>query len=116
MIFWCYEKCSTCRKAQKKLDELGVHYEWRSIVTQSPSKEELLAFLKQQPDPKKLFNSSGKKYREYQLKEKLKDMSLEDMAELLASDGMLIKRPLLWDGENLLIGYKEAEYNCLGDR
>lgn len=115
MIFWCYEKCSTCKKAQKKLDEMAIEYELRSIVSQCPSKEELLTFLTMQKDPKKLFNTSGKKYREYQLKDKLKDMQLEDMADLLASDGMLIKRPLLWDGHTLLVGYKEADYENLRD-
>ena len=116
MIFWCYEKCSTCKKAQKKLDECHIAYEWRSIVSNPPSKEELLTFLKLQKEPRKLFNTSGKKYREYGLKDKLSQMSLEEMADLLAGDGMLIKRPLLWDGQQLLVGYQETAYASLEDQ
>lgn len=111
MIFWCYEKCSTCKKAQKKLDECHIAYEWRSIVSNPPSKEELLTFLKLQKEPRKLFNTSGKKYREYGLKDKLSQMSLEEMADLLAGDGMLIKRPFIM-GRPAAVGWISGNSLC----
>ncbi len=104
MLFIEYPKCSTCKKAKKYLEEHG-------IVEENPTKEELAEWIRISGKPvKKFFNTSGMKYRELGLKDKLPQMSEEKQIELLASDGMLVKRPLLIDGEMVLTGFKEAEW------
>ena len=114
MLFICYTRCSTCQKARKWLDENGVSYEWRDIKGQNPTAEELQAWKEKSGLPmKKFFNTSGMLYREKNLKDKLKTMSEEEMLQLLATDGMLVKRPILVDGETVLLGFKEDRYKEL---
>ena len=111
MLFIEYPKCSTCKKAKKYLEEHGIEFEDRHIVEENPTKEELAEWIRISGKPvKKFFNTSGMKYRDLGLKEKLPQMSEEKQIELLASDGMLVKRPLLIDGEMVLTGFKEAEW------
>ena len=111
MLFIEYPKCSTCKKAKKYLEEHGIEFEDRHIVEENPTKEELTEWIRiSGKSVKKLFNTSGMKYRELGLKDKLPQMSEEEQIELLASDGMLVKRPLLIDGEMVLTGFKEAEW------
>ena len=111
MLFIEYPKCSTCKKAKKYLEEHGIEVEDRHIVEENPTKEDLAEWIRISGKPvKKFFNTSGMKYRELGLKDKLPQMSEEKQIELLASDGMLVKRPLLIDGEMVLTGFKEAEW------
>ena len=111
MLFIEYPKCSTCKKAKKYLEEHGIEFEDRHIVEENPTKEELAEWIRISGKPvKKFFNTSGMKYRELGLKDKLPQMSEEKQIELLASDGMLVKRTLLIDGEMVLTGFKEAEW------
>ncbi len=111
MLFIEYPKCSTCKKAKKHLEELGVSFEDRHIVEENPTKEELTEWISVSGYPvKKFFNTSGMKYRELGLKDRLPHMTDEEKIELLATDGMLVKRPLLIDGDRILVGFKEAEW------
>lgn len=111
MLFIEYPKCSTCKKAKKYLEEHGIEFEDRHIVEENPTKEELTEWIRiSGKSVKNFFNTSGMKYRELGLKDKLPQMSEEEQIELLASDGMLVKRPLLIDGEMVLMGFKEAEW------
>ena len=99
-LFIEYPKCSTCQKAKKWLDENKIEYVDRNIVTETPTKDELKKWItKSGLDVRKFFNTSGMKYRELNIKEKIKDMSEDEIYELLASDGMLIKREQI-KGEN----------------
>ena len=112
MEFIEYAKCSTCKKAKKYLDDNNIKYKDRSIVEDVPTIKELKDYIyRYDIDIKKLFNTSGMKYRELKLKDKLKNMSDEDKIKLLSSDGMLIKRPLLIDNEKILIGFNLKEWN-----
>ena len=114
MLFICYAKCSTCQKARKWLDENGVSYEWRDIKGQNPTAEELAVWQEKSGLPmKKFFNTSGMLYREMNLKDRLKNMSDEEMLQLLATDGMLVKRPIIVDGDKVLLGFKEDQYKEL---
>ncbi len=109
MIFLWYPRCSTCKKAKKWLDEHDIKYTLRDIVLDNPNKEELREWiLKSKIDVNKFFNTSGVKYRELGLKDKLKDISFDEKIELLASDGMLVKRPLII-GDKIIIGFKNYE-------
>ena len=111
MIFVCYPKCSTCQKAKKWLDAAGVSYEDRHIKEQNPSAEELKKWHQMSRLPlKKFFNTSGLLYKSMGLKDKLPGMSEEEMLQLLATDGMLVKRPLLVGGDFVLVGFKEAQW------
>ncbi len=111
VLFVEYPKCSTCQKAKKWLDAQGVAYEDRHIKEQNPTAEELKAWHeKSELDIKKFFNTSGILYKEMQLKDKLPGMTLEEKYALLASDGMLVKRPLLVTDETVLTGFKEADW------
>ena len=113
MLFIEYPKCSTCQKAKKWLDERGISYTDRHIKEQNPTYEELKAWYEISGLPlKKFFNTSGLLYKSMNLKEKLPTMTLEEKQQLLASDGMLVKRPILvfGDGEKVLTGFKEAEW------
>lgn len=111
MLFIEYPKCSTCKKAKKHLEELGVSFEDRHIVEENPTKEELTEWISVSGYPvKKFFNTSGMKYRELGLKDRLPQMTDEEKIELLATDGMLVKRPLLIDGDRILVGFKKAEW------
>ena len=111
MLFICYPKCSTCQRAQKWLDENGVQYTLRDIKTDNPSYEELAAWHERSALPlKKLFNTSGLLYKSMGLKDKLPAMSEDEMLRLLASDGMLVKRPLLISDDFVLVGFKQTEW------
>ena len=111
MLFVCYPKCTTCKKAQKWLDDQGKTYEVRDIKLQNPTAEELKEWHKKSGLPlKKFFNTSGMLYREMKLSEKLKDMSEEEMIKLLSTDGTLVKRPIAVNGDTVLVGFKEAEW------
>jgi transcriptional regulator, spx/mgsR family len=110
-LFIEYPKCSTCQKAKKWLDENNIEYVDRNIVTETPTKDELKKWIpKSGLDIRKFFNTSGMKYRELNIKEKIKDMSEDEIYELLASDGMLIKRPLFISDTLILKGFKEKEW------
>ena len=110
-LFIEYPKCSTCQKAKKWLDENKIEYVDRNIVTETPTKDELKKWItKSGLDVRKFFNTSGMKYRELNIKEKIKDMSEDEIYELLASDGMLIKRPLFISDTLVLNGFKEKEW------
>ena len=111
MTFICYSKCTTCQKAGKWLDENQIPYELRDIKLENPSYEELAVWYRRSGLPlKKLFNTSGLLYKSMGLKEKLPGMSEEEMLRLLATDGMLVKRPLLVGDDFVLAGFKEAEW------
>lgn len=114
MLFIEYPPCSTCKKAKKYLTDHHIAFEARHIVENNPSYEELTLWHKQSQLPlKKFFNTSGKLYKEMQLKDKLKDMSEEEQLQLLASNGMLVKRPLLIHENTVLVGFKEEDYQSL---
>ncbi|MRG85150.1 arsenate reductase family protein [Salinibacillus xinjiangensis] len=103
-----YPKCGTCKKALKWLDEHNIAYESIHIVENPPSKQELASLIEKSGLPtKKFFNTSGKKYRELGLKDKIKEATDNEMVEWLASDGMLIKRPIVTDGEQVTVGFRE---------
>ena len=111
MLFIEYPKCSTCRKAQKWLNAHRIEYTDRHIAEDNPTYEELKEWSSRSGLPiKKFFNTSGLLYRELQLKDRLPAMSEEEQLRLLATNGMLVKRPLVVDGERVLIGFKEAEW------
>lgn len=110
MFIW-YSKCSTCKKAYNFLKSNNIEFEIRSIIDEVPTYDELKNWIKMSGlDIKKFFNTSGLKYKELNLKDKLIDMSDEDKIRLLASDGMLIKRPLFIKDNIVLIGFKESEW------
>lgn len=110
-LFLEYPSCSTCRKAKKWLDEYSIPYQDRHIVEQNPTAEELKQWIDQSHLPlKKFFNTSGLVYKALQLKEKLPTMSEEEQIRLLASDGKLIKRPLLIGDDQVLVGFKADEW------
>lgn len=111
MTFVCYPKCTTCQKARKWLEEKGISYELRDIKTENPSAQELEQWYRRSGLPlKKFFNTSGLLYKSMALKDKLPSMTEEEMLHLLATDGMLVKRPLLVGEETVLVGFKEAEW------
>ena len=113
-LFIQYPKCSTCKKAKKWLEDNNVQFEDRNIITQTPTKEELSLWIeKTNKDIKKWFNTSGLKYKELNLKEKLSNISDKEKIELLASDGMLIKRPVLVSDKEIFIGFNEYKWNIL---
>ena len=109
--FICYPKCSTCQKARKWLDENNIEYEFRDIKLENPSLEELTDWYKLSGLPlRKFFNTSGLLYKSMELKTKLPNMTDEEMLALLATDGMLVKRPLAIGDDFVLVGFKEAEW------
>ncbi len=111
MLFLEYPKCTTCQKARKWLDEQGIQYTDRHIKEQNPSVEELREWHKRSGLPlKKFFNTSGLLYKELGLKDKLSTMSEEEQYALLATDGMLVKRPLLVSENLVLTGFREKEW------
>ena len=111
MLFICYPKCTTCKKAQKWLDDNGIAYELRDIKTNNPTLAELKEWHKESGLPlKKFFNTSGLVYKNLNLKDKLPAMSQEEQLRLLASDGMLVKRPLLIGEDFVLVGFREAQW------
>lgn len=111
MLFLCYPKCSTCQKAKKWLDEQNIEYTQRHIAEDNPSYDELKEWYGKSGLPlKKFFNTSGMLYKEMQLKDKLPSMPEEEQLELLASNGMLVKRPIVVKDNIVLVGFKEAEW------
>ncbi|MCR5373717.1 MAG: arsenate reductase family protein [Solobacterium sp.] len=111
--FICYEKCGTCRKAEKWLKENNIAYTKRFINEDNPSAEELKEWIPQSGrDLRKFFNTSGKRYREGNIKERLKTMTDEEVYDLLASDGMLVKRPVLVGEGAVLSGFNEEEWTA----
>ena len=113
-IFIEYPKCSTCKKAKKWLEENNIEYVDRNIVEETPTVKELIEWINDsKQDIKKWFNTSGLKYKELNLKEKLVTMKDKEKIELLASNGMLIKRPLLISDKGIFIGFKEENWKKL---
>lgn len=111
MIFIGYPKCSTSNKAQAWVDAKGIPYTYRHIKDERPTAEELAAWQEKSGLPlKRFFNTSGLKYKEFQLKDKLPLMSEQEQLELLASDGMLVKRPIAVGDDFVLVGFREAEW------
>lgn len=113
MKVYCYSKCKTCKKALKWLDEQGIEYDLIDIKENNPSREDLAAWYGMSGLPlKKFFNTSGMIYREMELSKKLPAMSDDEQLDLLASDGMLVKRPLVIGTDYVLTGFKEAEWEA----
>ena len=113
---YCYSRCSTCKKALKWLDENKVKYELIDIKENHPDEKTLRKCYKKSGLPlRRFFNTSGQIYREMELSKKLPDMSEDDMFKLLASDGMIVKRPLLIAGDTVLVGFKEEEWKTIID-
>lgn len=113
MLFLCYPKCSTCQKAKAWLDGRGISYELRDIKTDNPTAEELTLWYRKSGLPlKKFFNTSGLQYKALGLKDKLPDMSEAEQLALLATDGMLVKRPLLVGDSFVLTGFRAAEWEA----
>lgn len=110
-LFIEYPKCSTCQKAKRWLENHNIEFADRHIIENNPSENELKEWIpKSGKELKKWFNTSGMKYKELNLKEKLTNMSEEEKIKMLASDGMLVKRPILITENNILIGFKEEEW------
>lgn len=113
MLFVQYPKCSTCKKAKSWLDEHGIEYEDRHIVENRPTVDELRAWQQASGLPmRRFFNTSGMKYRELGLKDKLPSMTDDEKLELLANDGMLVKRPIVVTPETVLVGFREQEWTA----
>ena len=111
LTFYWYPKCGTCRNAKKWLDAHHLSYKEVHIVEQTPSREQLQEiYQKSGLELKKFFNTSGLKYRELGIKDKMKTATEDELLDLLASDGMLIKRPILTDNEHVTVGFKEDEF------
>lgn len=114
MLFIQYPPCSTCQKAKKWLDEHGLNYTERHIKEDNPGYDELKSWYEMSGLPlKRFFNTSGLLYKSMNLKDKLPAMSEEEQLRLLATDGMLVKRPIIVDGETVLTGFREAEWTEL---
>ncbi|HPT91899.1 MAG TPA: arsenate reductase family protein [Acetivibrio sp.] len=113
MIFVCYPKCTTCQKTKKWLTENGIAFEERNIKENNPTMEEIKEWHKMSGLPlNKFFNTSGLLYKELKLKDKLPDMSEDEKYNLLASDGMIVKRPILIGDGFVLVGFKEADWKA----
>lgn len=111
MTFICYPKCTTCQKAKKWLDENQIAYNFRDIKLENPTYDELSAWYQRSGLPlKKFFNTSGLLYKSMKLRDKLPKMSEDEMLSFLATDGMLVKRPLLVGADFVLVGFKETEW------
>ncbi|GHU93333.1 hypothetical protein FACS1894208_02670 [Clostridia bacterium] len=114
LTFVCYPKCSTCQKAQALLDSFNVEYEVRDIKTNNPTYDELKSWLTlSDASVKKFFNTSGQLYKSLGLKDKLSSMSEDECLKLLATDGMLVKRPLLMDEDDVLVGFNHDEWESV---
>lgn len=112
MIFVCYPRCSTCKKAQDYLENRGFSFEIRDIKQNNPTYDELTLWYEKSGLPiKRFFNTSGLLYKSMALKDKLPDMSEEQQLELLSSDGMLVKRPILLDGDKVLVGFRQEQWD-----
>ena len=114
MTFLCYPKCTTCQKAQKWLDDHHQRYTLRNIKEDRPTEAELTEWYRQSGlELKRFFNTSGLLYKSMQLKERLPEMSGEEQIGLLATNGMLVRRPLLIGGDRVLVGFRETEWAAL---
>lgn len=114
MLYICYPKCTTCKRAKAWLDEHDIKYEERNIAEQNPTYDELKEWYNISGLPlKRFFNTSGVLYKSMQLKDKLPNMSEDEQLRLLATDGMLVKRPIIVDGETVLVGFRENEWQTL---
>ena len=114
MTIICYSRCGTCKKALNWLDDNGIKYEYRHIVEENPTKDELKNWYEKSGLPlKKFFNTSGLKYKELNLKDRIPQMTEEEIFDLLSTDGMLVKRPILISGDKVLVGFKEEEWELL---
>ena len=114
--FTCYPKCTTCKKAKKWLDDNKIEYGFRDIKLDNPTLDELTVWYKQSGLPlKKFFNTSGLLYKSLDLKNKLPTMTDDEMLKLLATDGMLVKRPLLVGDDFVLVGFKEIEWGRINN-
>lgn len=112
--FICYPKCTTCQRAKAWLDENGIGYELRDIKLDNPSHEELSAWYEKSGLPlRRFFNTSGLLYKSLDLKNRLPEMSEDEMLALLSTDGMLVKRPLVISDDLVLVGFKESEWQAL---
>lgn len=114
MLFVCYPKCTTCQKAKKWLEEQEMEFELRDIKEENPTKEELRGWYQKSRLPlKRFFNTSGMLYKEMKLKDRLPEMSEEEQLELLSTDGMLVKRPILVTEDKVLVGFRQKEWETL---
>lgn len=114
MLYICYPKCTTCKKAQKWLDDNNISYEIRDIKENNPTFDELSEWHRKSGLPlKRFFNTSGLLYKSMGLKDKLLSMSEKEQLELLSTDGMLVKRPIVVTGDTVLVGFKESEWEKL---
>lgn len=114
MLFLCYPKCTTCQKAQRWLEEQGYGLTIRNIKENNPTKEELKQWWQRSGLPlKRFFNTSGLQYKALGLKDRLPGMSEEEQLELLSTDGMLVKRPILVSEKEVLVGFKEKEWQTI---
>lgn len=110
----CYPKCGTCQKAEKWLKANGIEYTYRPIKEENPTKEELKSWIDKSGLPiAKFFNTSGLLYKEYNMKDKVKVLPAEELIDILASNGMLVKRPILLADDKVLVGFKEEEWNTI---
>ncbi len=112
-LFIGYPPCSTCKKAYKALLDLGIEATYRNIKEENPTKEEIQSWMDRGVELKKLFNTSGMLYRELNIKEKRETYTQEQLIDLLASNGMLVKRPIVIQGDMIIIGNKVSEYEKL---
>ncbi len=111
VLFLEYPKCTTCKKAKKFLEENNIEFEQRHIVEENPTFEELKEwFEKSGFTINKFFNSSGMKYRELNMKDKVKELPNDELLQILSTDGMLVKRPLIVSGDKVVLGFKEDKY------
>lgn len=110
----CYPKCGTCQKAEKWMKLNGIEYTYRPIKEENPSREELQQWLQQSGLPiAKFFNTSGLLYKEMSMKDKVKVLSVDELLDILASNGLMVKRPVLVTGQKVLVGFKEEEWTNL---
>lgn len=110
-LFVCYPKCNTCKKAENWLKEQGISYEMRDIKLENPTRDELVNWYQRSGLPlKRFFNTSGNLYKEFKLKDRLPEMTEEEQLDLLATDGMLVKRPIFVTEDRVLVGFKEKEW------
>lgn len=111
LSFYWYPNCGSCKRAKKWFEDNNINYESIHIVNETPSKEKILNLMeKSDLPPRRFFNTSGRVYRERNMKDKIAEASKEEMASYLASDGMLIRRPIVTDGKKVTIGFKEEDF------
>lgn len=112
-LFIGYPKCSTCIKAYKALEELGIHAQYRDITKENPTADEIRMWISKGVELSKLFNTSGMLYRQMNVKELRQTKSDDELIELLSTNGMLVKRPIVIQGDTIIVGKKEKEYALL---